>query len=155
MVLMALSTIRAETAGFEPISEGVSHYNTSPGGQPFDLYDHRTDLGNVGPPDGASYKGRGFVQLTGRTNYQIHGEAIGMGTQLVDQPELANDPEIAARLLASFLKREEAAIRTALAGGDLATARKLVNGGSHGLGAFSEAYQTGDGLIPASAAATA
>src|SRR5262249_9318431 len=70
MVLMALSTIRAETEGFEPISEGKSRFNTSPGGPPFDLYDNRRDLGNQGRPDGDSFKGRGFIQLTGRFNYQ-------------------------------------------------------------------------------------
>src|SRR5262245_38644355 len=51
MVLMALATIRAETEGFEPITEFRSRFNTSPGGQPFDLYDNRRDLGNLGPPD--------------------------------------------------------------------------------------------------------
>ena len=34
MVLMALATIRAETAGFVPIDEGKSRFNTSPGGKP-------------------------------------------------------------------------------------------------------------------------
>ena len=53
MTLMALATIRAETEGFIPISEGLSRFNTSPGGHPFDLYDNRRDLGNQGPPDGA------------------------------------------------------------------------------------------------------
>jgi peptidoglycan L-alanyl-D-glutamate endopeptidase CwlK len=37
MLLMALGTIRAETASFEPISEGRSRFNTSPNGNPFDL----------------------------------------------------------------------------------------------------------------------
>ena len=74
MVLMALGTIRAETAGFEPISEKQSRFNTSPDGpHPFDLYDHRASLGNLGPPDGARYKGRGFIQLTGRANYRTYG----------------------------------------------------------------------------------
>ena len=41
MVLMALGTIAAETAGFKPIDEYVSRYNTSPRGHPFDLYDNR------------------------------------------------------------------------------------------------------------------
>src|SRR5579883_2125899 len=147
MVRVALATIRAETASFEPVCEGVSRFNTSPGGKPFDLYDHRADLGNQGPPDGERFKGRGFVQLTGRANYRQHGEAIGLGTQLVDNPDLANDPEIAARLLASFLKSREAAIRSAVAAGDLAEARKLVNGGSHGIDAFTGAWRTGDPLI--------
>src|ERR1035438_2959261 len=104
MILMALGTIRAETESFEPISEGQSRFNTSPGGQPFDLYDSRADLGNQGPPDGERFKGRGFVQLTGRANYQFHGNAIRLGNQLIDNPDLANDPSVAAQLLASFLK---------------------------------------------------
>jgi peptidoglycan L-alanyl-D-glutamate endopeptidase CwlK len=152
MILMALGTIRAETESFEPISEGQSRFNTSPGGQPFDLYDSRADLGNQGPPDGERFKGRGFVQLTGRSNYQIHGNAIGLGDQLIDNPDLANDPAVAAQLLASFLKSREDRIRTALTTGDLATARKLVNGGSNGLDRFTDAYNIGNSVIPDSVA---
>jgi peptidoglycan L-alanyl-D-glutamate endopeptidase CwlK len=148
MILMALATIRAETESFQPVSEGVSRFNTSPGGHPFDLYDHRAALGNQGPPDGERFRGRGFVQLTGRANYQEHGQAIGLGDQLVTSPELANDPDIAARLLASFLKRREQPILDALAKDDLAAARKLVNGGSAGLDRFTDAYRRGEALIP-------
>jgi putative chitinase len=148
MVLMALATIRAETEGFLPISEFQSRFNTSPGGHPFDLYDNRRDLGNQGPPDGEQYRGRGFIQLTGRFNYREHGRAIGMGDRLVEEPELANNSEIASKLLASFLKSKERAIKEALLQGDLRTARRLVNGGSHGLDQFSEAYRIGDSLIP-------
>ena len=54
---MAIATIRAETAGFEPISEFKSRFNTSPQGHPFDLYDSRKDLGNCGAPDGTNFKG--------------------------------------------------------------------------------------------------
>jgi peptidoglycan L-alanyl-D-glutamate endopeptidase CwlK len=148
MVLMALATIRAETESFRPIDEIQSRFNTSPGGRPFDLYDHRKDLGNQGPPDGDRFKGRGFIQLTGRANYETHGRAIGLGDRMIEQPELANDPEIAARLLASFLAAKERAIKEALVAGDLRIARRLVNGGSHGLDRFTEAYQIGARLIP-------
>jgi len=147
MVLMALATIRAETEGFEPISEGRSRYNTSPGGHPFDLYDHRRDLGNQGDGDGDRFKGRGFIQLTGRANYKTHGEAIGLGNQLIEKPELANDSVIAARLLASFIKNKEQSIKRALLEGDLKSARRYVNGGSHGLDRFSEAFNIGSALI--------
>ena len=147
MVLMALASIRAETEGFLPISEGRSKFNTSPGGHPFNLYDNRTDLGNKGRPDGDRFKGRGFIQLTGRSNYQEHGAAIGLGTGLIDNPDLANDPTIAARLLASFIKRKEQKIRKALAVGDLKGARRLVNGGSHGLDRFTDAFRIGQGLL--------
>ena len=147
MVLMALGTIRAESASFRAISEGISKFNTTPGRHPFNLYDDRTSLGNRGRPDGARFKGRGFVQLTGRDNYRIHGAAIGLGDQLITNPELANRTDIAAKLLASFLKNKEQAIRDALRAGDLKLARKLVNGGSHGLADFTDAYNIGKSLI--------
>jgi peptidoglycan L-alanyl-D-glutamate endopeptidase CwlK len=147
MVLMALATIRAETGNFTPLSEFQSKFNTAPGGPPFGLYDNRKDLGNQGPPDGSSFKGRGYIQLTGRSNYQIHGAAIGLGNQLITNPALANQPDIAAKLLASFLKSKEAKIRAALQRNDLRTARKLVNGGSHGLDQFTQAFNIGKACI--------
>jgi len=147
MVLMALATIRAETEGFVPISEGISRFNTSPSGHPFDLYDNRRDLGNQGPPDGDKYKGRGFIQLTGRFNYKKHGEAIGLGNQLIENPDLGNDPDVAAKLLSSFLKNKETAIKEALIENDLRRARRSVNGGSHGLDRFINAYEIGNRII--------
>ena len=143
MFLMALATIRAETAGFVPMDELRSRFNTSPGGHPFDLYDEKRDLGNLGRPDGERYKGRGFIQLTGRANYAAIGRLIGLGDQLVNDPDLANEPSIAGRILAEFLKRAERTIRVALEAKDFALARKAVNGGSHGLDQFRAAYQRG------------
>ncbi|URI08662.1 peptidoglycan-binding protein [Aquincola tertiaricarbonis] len=144
MLLAALATIRAETAGFLPIDEGPSRFNTSPRGHPFDLYDRRADLGNHGEPDGARYKGRGFVQLTGRHNYTVYAERLQQ--PLVEQPELANTPDVAAAVLAAFLKDRELQIKSSLMEGDLRAARRAVNGGSHGLEAFAEAYRVGDML---------
>jgi putative chitinase len=150
IVLAALSTIRAETEGFVPISEYPSRYNTSPGGNPFDLYDNRKDLGNHGPPDGSNFKGRGYVQLTGRANYTKFGPIIGLNN-LVEEPEQANDREVAAKILAAFILSKKTAIATALAANDLAGARRLVNGGSNGLDRFKSAYQIGAKLLMATA----
>jgi peptidoglycan L-alanyl-D-glutamate endopeptidase CwlK len=149
MILMALATIRAETASFRPISEGISKFNTTPGKHPFNRYDNRGEgsLGNQGRPDGERFKGRGFVQLTGRANYKQHGAAIGLGNQLIENPELANQPDIAAKLLASFIKSKEQKIRKALAQGNLGAARKLVNGGSHGLDEFTHAFKKGKNIL--------
>jgi peptidoglycan L-alanyl-D-glutamate endopeptidase CwlK len=147
LVLMALATIRAEAECFEPICEGKSKYNTSPGGHPYDLYDFRTDLGNSKQGDGDRYKGRGFIQLTGRHNYEVHGRAIGLGDRLVQTPDLANDRDIAGKLLASFLKAKERAIKEALLENDLRSARRLVNGGVHGLERFCDAFTLGSRLI--------
>lgn len=147
MILMALATIRAETDGFQPISEYKSKYNTSPNGHPYDLYDFRNDLGNKAKGDGDRFKGRGFIQLTGRYNYQKYGKAIDLGDDLVNNPDRANEPEIAAKLLAKFLKDRERDIKEALRDGSFATARRLVNGGRHGLAAFAEAFQIGEKLL--------
>jgi len=149
IILAGLATIRAETEGFVPISEGVSRFNTSPGGQPFDLYDNRRDLGNRGPTDGADFKGRGYVQLTGRTNYTKFGPIVGV-PDLTSNPDKANDPVTAANLLAAFIGSQEIPIKTALLESDFPTARRLVNGGTNGLDRFTAAYQIGASLLPQS-----
>jgi putative chitinase len=148
MLLMALATIRAESEGFAPVEEAPSRFNSSPDGEAFDLYDQRRDLGNLGRPDGGRFRGRGFVQLTGRDNYRRYGEALGLGDRLVREPHRALEPGTAGRILAAFLADRQRAIKEALVDGDLARARRLVNGGRHGLDRFAAAYRTGDALLP-------
>jgi len=41
-----------------------------------DDYEYRDDLGNTQPGDGRRYKGAGFIQLTGRANYQAFSDYI-------------------------------------------------------------------------------
>ncbi|HET9643537.1 MAG TPA: peptidoglycan-binding protein [Burkholderiaceae bacterium] len=147
MVLMALATIRAEAELFLPLSEGLSRFNTSPNGHAFDLYDWRKDLGNTGPPDGERYKGRGFVQLTGRANYRRYGPMLAKPVNLEANPDFAADPIVAAELLALFLGDHERDIKQALVRKDLPAARRLVNGGLHGLDRFTDAFQRGNALI--------
>ena len=54
-------------------------------------------LGNLQPGDGAKYYGRGFVQLTGRKNYQDWSERLGV--KLTANPDLALDTQIATRII--------------------------------------------------------
>ncbi len=145
MVVMALATIRAETEGFVPIDEGLSHLNTDPGAHPFNRYDSRDDLGNQGRPDGERFKGRGFVQLTGRHNYGEIGAELDLA--LLDEPGLANRSDLAARILARFLQKKQTGILEALTRNDLRQARRLVNGGSHGIDRFEDAYTIGVRVI--------
>ena len=136
IVAYTLGTIAAETAGFEPLTERVSKFNTNH--VPFDVYDMRATLGNLQVGDGPRFKGRGFIQLTGRSNYRRYGARIGI--DLEDDPEQANDLRIAARLLCLFIADREDRILGALEAQDYAKARKAVNGGTHGLERFKSAY---------------
>jgi putative chitinase len=57
-------------------------------------------LGNTKKGDGAKYKGRGYIQLTGKYNYKKAGEALGL--DLVNKPELVEKPEVAAKVAIWF-----------------------------------------------------
>ncbi len=136
MVGVALGTIRAETEGFVPIAEMPSHFNTLAGQPSFSAYDGR--LGNKQPGDGARFRGRGFVQLTGRENYTRYGALLDI--PLAENPDSACAPEVAACLLAAFLDTHRERLAKALADDDLKAARRVINGGSHGLDRFSDTY---------------
>jgi predicted chitinase len=62
-------------------------------------------VGNQGGDDGYNYRGRGFNQLTGIKNYEKYGNLIGMGNQLVENPDLVNDPKIAAKIALKFFTK--------------------------------------------------
>ena len=61
-------------------------------------------IGN-GPPesgDGFRYRGRGFIQLTGRANYREFGRLLGL--DLEGNPAQAATPAVAFRIAAAFWK---------------------------------------------------
>lgn len=95
----ALATAYHETAGtLQPIKEiGGDRYFTRMydvmGLRPITAKKH----GNVKPGDGPKYAGRGYVQLTWYNNYKLAGEKIGV--DLVNNPNLAMQPDIAAKIL--------------------------------------------------------
>jgi putative chitinase len=60
-------------------------------------------LGNTRPGDGHRYRGRGFLQLTGRANYGRYGSLTGH-PELVDDPNLANEPDIAAAIAVAYMR---------------------------------------------------
>lgn len=62
----------------------------------FQKYEGKKDLGNTVPGDGLRYKGRGWIQITGRDNYTQFGKQLGI--DLVNHPELAETPDVANKL---------------------------------------------------------
>jgi putative chitinase len=68
----------------------------------FKRYDGRKDLGNTVVGDGYRYRGRGFIQLTGRANYREFGKKLGL--DLENNPDIAADPQVAAKVAAQYWK---------------------------------------------------
>lgn len=85
-------------------------------------------LGNTQPGDGAKFKGRGYIQLTGRDNYTKIGKAIGV--DLANNPMLAAEPEIAAKIALYFWQTRGASTKAKAK--DYKGARVAVNGGDLG-----------------------
>jgi predicted chitinase len=125
----AISTIGVETGRFYPIRER--------GGPTYlmNLYESRRDLGNMNPGDGTKFCGRGFVQITGRTNYAHFGSEIGQ--DLVGNPDLALDPAVAADILALYFHERHVHVYADQQNWEMV--RRRVNGGLTGWPRFIDA----------------
>ncbi len=98
-------------------------------------YEGRTDLGNIYPGDGKRYKGRGPIQLTGRSNYRAAGKALGI--DLENNPTRAADIDVGFKIAVWFWNSRnlsEAADR-----GDFRYITYRINGGYNGM-ASRETY---------------
>lgn len=92
-------------------------------------YEGRTDLGNNQVGDGKKFKGRGYIQLTGRSNYEKAGKDLGL--DLVNNPSLAEKPENAAAISIWFWETKVQPIVPDFM--DTERVTKVVNGGFNGL----------------------
>ena len=64
------------------------------------VYARRLGNGDASSGDGYRYRGRGILQITGRSNYAAVGQALGL--DLIGQPDLLLQPEHAAMSAAWF-----------------------------------------------------
>lgn len=122
----AIATIRVECPSFKPLHEfGNDAYFE-------EHYQGRKDLGDLQPGDGVKFCGRGYIQITGRTNYQHYGSLIGV--DLINNPNLALDPHYAAEIFALYFKNKGCDV--AANAKNWTRVRRLVNGGTNGLSLF-------------------
>jgi len=99
-------------------------------------YEGRRDLGNTQPGDGQRFKGRGYIQVTGRANYEAAGRALGL--DLVNNPELAARPENAARIAAWYWNSRN--LNSMADRGDFVGVTRRINGGTNGLASRQQYY---------------
>jgi putative chitinase len=92
-------------------------------------YNGRRDLGNTHPGDGPRYKGRGIIQLTGRSNYAHYGQILHK--DLVGNPDLAAKFPVAALSAGEYWKSR--GINACADRNDFICATRKVNGGTNGL----------------------
>ncbi len=92
-------------------------------------YEGRADLGNLQTGDGYRFRGRGWIQLTGRANYQTQGRLLGLG--LEGRPDLAAEPEVAARVAAAYWTSRN--LNRLADVGDVEGVTRGINGGTNGL----------------------
>jgi len=98
------------------------------------VYANRLGNGPESSGDGYRFRGRGYLQLTGRSNYRSFGTRIGI--DLVADPDLAIQPKTAWIIAAAFLDSRKRAGKTAFQWADLDNVEMvtlIVNGGLNGL----------------------
>lgn len=127
-LIAAIATVGVETGSFVTVTEyGDYQYFCN-------NYDWREDLGNDEVGDGFKYRGRGFIQITGKANYRTYGERLRIN--LLQKPDLALEPETAFRILALYFVDRR--IPESARAEDWAAVRYKVNGGYNHWVRFSQ-----------------
>ena len=110
-----------------PTREIAEQYDRNPEKLANFVYGGR--MGNVNPGDGYRYRGRGYIQLTGRETYREVGRIAGL--DLEGHPELASKPENAVRIACAYWTWK--GLNAACDVADFTGVTKKINGGTNGL----------------------
>ena len=133
-----LAQIRVETGDFQYMTElGDATY--------FQMYDPQyaprkaAALGNTQPGDGYKYRGRGYLQITGRYNYEQASKQMPGGfTDFIESPDLVATPNIAVQLAFHYWnRRTQPNVNN---WNDVRSVTKTINPGLRHLAQRQEAY---------------
>ncbi|WP_185292716.1 M15 family metallopeptidase [Mycolicibacterium litorale] len=146
-IAMWLAQMGHESAGFNATEEYASGA----------AYEGRRDLGNTQPGDGVRFKGRSWIQVTGRSNYTqlskwAHSKgAVPTPTFFVDEPAKLAQIQYAGLGPAWYWTVARPDINTLSDRRDLLTVTKRINGGTNGLqdrqNRYNRALALGDQLL--------
>jgi predicted chitinase len=119
-------------------------------------YEGRTDLGNTQPGDGVRFKGRGPIQVTGRSNYTklskwcFDNGMVPTPTYFVDNPGMLASPKFGFMGVTWYWTTQRP-MNDAADAGNVELATRYVNGGNHGLpdrkARYASAMNMGDRLL--------
>lgn len=109
----------------------------------FDKYDTGRIAANLGNTpqkdgDGAKYKGRGLIQITGLANYTAVGKALGI--DCVAHPELLETPKYACQSAGWYWNSRK--LNLLADKGDIVSVTKKINGGTNGLAERTAYFNT-------------
>jgi putative chitinase len=95
-------------------------------------YEGRKDLGNTEAGDGKKFKGRGLIQLTGRSNYAAYGKHKGRDfVTPTNYTLIATDPNLAVDVSCWFWTTH--GLNKLADADDVKAVTKVINGGYNGL----------------------
>lgn len=92
-------------------------------------YEGRKDLGNINEGDGVKFKGRGIIQITGRTNYTLLSQDLGV--DFVNNPKILADKKWAVVSAGWFWNKRK--LNEIADADDFIKLTKRVNGGTNGI----------------------
>lgn len=113
--------------GFTP--EEAAAYEKQPKKIANRIYSNRMGNRDEASGDGWRFRGSGFLQLTGHSNFYHAGKALG--EDFVMQPELVRTPKYAAQTAGWFWQTHK--LNQIADGRDFVTMTKRINGGTIGL----------------------
>jgi predicted chitinase len=110
------SIFKSATAG--KTDEEINEMKSSPEKMAEAVYGSGTKLGkgmgNSEPGDGWKFRGRGYIQLTGKNNYSAASKAIFGDDRLVENPDLVNDPSVASEVVAWYMQKGQSSMANKL-----------------------------------------
>lgn len=146
-IAMWLAQVGHESAGFNATEEYASGA----------AYEGRADLGNTQPGDGVRFKGRSWIQITGRSNYGLFSQwafkqrLVSTPTYFVDHPIELADLKWAGVGAAWYWTVARSDINALSDRQDLETVTRRINGGTNGLAdrrdRYNRALLQGDALL--------
>lgn len=101
------------------------------------VYANRMGNGDERSGDGWLYRGRGILQITGKSNYTYCSRYLFGDERLVTDPSLLLEPEYAIKSACWFWNVNELNIKCS----DVVLTTRIINGGKHGLQDRTNLYE--------------